>query len=100
MSELEKHFNDIMEKAKSKMKGMVEDTISELYCNHLPYVELDADCNLEQEIIDRIVNGDYLPCKIEDYLIEKYKDKLMNKKMEQLERENKILQDSIEFLRR
>ena len=69
---------------KRKMLKVVEETLSEVYCNLVPHIETDAWTNFRNELMDgfrnydnRKVQGEYDFAKIRQKIYEEYRDEII-----------------------
>lgn len=54
--QLQQHLEDVITEAKDKLKEIIDDTFSDIYTQHLPYIEHDTTMNVGF-IVDGIINN-------------------------------------------
>ena len=99
----QKEAQILIEKFKEKLKFAADETISEFYCNMMPFIESDSWTNFRNSIMDgfrnynnRKIEGEYDFKKIRQQILKEHRDDLVKDLDKDMIEEIKQLKETIE----
>ena len=95
----------LIEDFKAKLKKAADETIGELYCNVMPYIETDSWTNFRNELMagfrdygNRKIQGEYDFKQIRAAIFNDFREEIMAEMPEELREENARLRDQLKHL--